>query len=82
MNFLVKLRILLEKIYKDGWSQQSARQASNQQNLYTILLAWLWKVQKSLFNFFSLLVTVSRAFVYNVIDVNKITTAFLAIPPP
>jgi len=36
-------------------SQQSAKEASNQQKkLYAILLAWLWRVQKSLFRFRSL----------------------------
>ena len=30
------------------------KKASNQQKLYTILPAWLWRVQKSLFRFHSL----------------------------
>ena len=50
----LKLRMLLENIYKDWWGQQSAKEASNQQKLYTILLAWLWRVWKSLFCFRSL----------------------------
>ena len=34
--------------------QESVKEASNQQKLYTILLAWLWTVRKSLFRFCSL----------------------------
>ena len=46
--------MLLENIYKDWWGQQSAKEVSNQQKLYTILLAWLWRGWKSLFYFCSL----------------------------
>jgi len=61
--------MLLENIYKDWWDQQSAKEASNQQKLYTILLAWLWRVRT---------MSVSRAFVYNAVDVSKIATTFFA----
>ena len=50
----MKLHMLLENIYKDWWGQQSAKEASNQQKLCTMLLAWLWRVWKSLFCFYSL----------------------------
>ena len=33
--------MILENIYKDWWGQESAKKASNQQKLYTILSAWL-----------------------------------------
>ena len=36
-KLFVKLCMLLENIYKDWWGQQSAKKASNQQKLYTIL---------------------------------------------
>ena len=34
LKLFVKLRMLLENIYKDWWDQQSAKEASNQQKLY------------------------------------------------
>ena len=51
------LKIIIEITHATGkylqglMGQQSAKEASNQQKLYTILLAWLWRVQKSLFWF-------------------------------
>ena len=41
------LHMLQENIYKDWWNQQSAKEASNHQKLHTILLTWLWQVQKT-----------------------------------
>jgi len=32
--------MLLENIYKNWWGQQSAKEASNQQKLYTILFIY------------------------------------------
>ena len=53
-KLFVKLHMLLENIYKEWWGQQSAMEASNQQKLYTILLAWLLESLKFLLRFRSL----------------------------
>ena len=53
-NYLWNYACYLKIFYQDWWGQQSAKEASNQQKLYTILLAWLWRVWKSLFHFCSL----------------------------
>jgi len=71
--------MLLENIYR---GQQSVKGASNQQKLYAILLAWLWRVQNSLFRFRSLNGKCVTYVCYNAVDVNKIATAFLAKLPP
>ena len=71
--------MLLENIYKDWWGQQSAKETSiyiptyspgygEFENVSFVSVAWT--------------VSVSRAFVYNAVDINKIATAFLAKPPP
>ena len=78
----IEKRMLLENIYKEWWGQQSAKEALNQQKIYTILVSWIWRVQKSLFRSVAWTVSVSCVFVYNAVDVNKIATAFLAKPPP
>ena len=71
--------MLQENIYKDWWGQQSVKEASNQQKLYTI---WLGKVRNFFFIFVAWTVSASRAFVYNAVDITKIATTFLAKPPP
>jgi len=53
-KLFMKLCMLLENNFKDWWGQQSAKGASNQQKLYGILFAWLWRDRKSLFCFRSL----------------------------
>ena len=76
--------MLLENIYKDWWGQQSVKEASNQQKKnYTPPYSPGYGEFKNLpFRFRSLNGELSHAFVYNVVDVNKIATAFLAKPPP
>ena len=43
-----------QNIHEDWWGQKLVKEASYQQKLYTILLAWPWKARKSLFHFHSL----------------------------
>ena len=71
--------MLLENIYKDWWGQQSVKEASN----YVPSNPPVYGEFKNLcFVSIALTVSVSRVFVYNAVDVNKIATAFLAKPPP
>ena len=71
---------MLQEIFtKINGASNQQKGASNQPKLYTILLAWLWKV---CFVSVAWTVSVSRAFVYSAVDVNKIATAFLAKLPP
>jgi len=61
--------MLLESIYKNWWDQQSAKEASNQQKLYTILLACYGEFDNLCFVSVAWMVSVSHAFVYNAVDI-------------
>ena len=65
-----KIKLFGEIIEIDG-AQKSDKE---QLNLYTILVAWPWRVQKSLLHFYSLKGMVSCAFVY--VAVNTINCSF------
>jgi len=56
--------------------QYSKKKDSNQLKLYTILFAYSWGIQTSLFGFCRLIAWLSQAFVYNTTDVNKIFAIF------
>jgi len=74
--------MLLENIYKDWWGQESVKEASNQQKLFTIYLPGHKEFENLCFVYVAWMVSVSRAFVYNAVDINKIATAFLEKLPP
>ena len=76
------LCMLQENIYKDRWGQQSAKEDSNQQNYTPTYLPGYGEFENLCFVSIAWMVSVSHAFVYDAVDVNKIATAFLAKPPP
>jgi len=53
-NYLWQLQIYWNVFTRIDRTSKGSKKASNQQKLDTILLPWLWKVQKSLFCFHSL----------------------------
>ena len=68
--------MLQENIYKDWWGQQSAMKASNQQKIYTILLAY-GEFENLCFISVAWTVSVLRAFVYTVVDEKQNLYRFL-----
>ena len=49
LKFSCEITHATGNIYKDWWGQQSAKEASNHQKLYTILLAWLCMESSKIF---------------------------------
>ena len=74
--------MLLEYIYKDYWGQQSAKEASNQQNYIPSYSPGYGEFKKVCFVSIAWMVSVSPVFVYNAVDVNKLRIAFLTKQPP
>ena len=73
----------LENIYKNWWGQQSAKEVSNQQKIYILsCLPGYGEFKNFCFVSVAWTVSVSRAFIYNAINVNKIAATFLAKLPP
>ena len=63
--------------------QQSANEASNQQKIYIQSYSpGYGEFENLCFVSVAWTKSVSHAFVYNAVDINKIPTAFLAKPPP
>ena len=75
--------MLLENIYMDWWGQESAKKLQiNKKNYTPSYLPGYGEFKNLCFISVAWMVSVSRAFVYNGVDVKKIATAFLAKPPP
>ena len=74
--------MLLENMYKGWWGQQSVKKASNQQKLYTNLVACYGELENLCFVSVAWTVSVSCTFVYNAVGVKKIATTFLVKPQP
>ena len=77
LKIICEITQVIGKYLQDSLGPSICEEASK---LFAILLAWLWRVQKSLYHFCSQK-DKGCAFVYNVVYVNKIFAVYLAKLP-
>jgi len=74
--------MLQENIYKHCWASYHQRKLQIKKNHVPSYLPGYGELKNLCFGSVSGIVSVSHAFVYNAVDVNKIATASLAKLPP